>query len=69
MSLPGGLPLPTWVVERTFGWIMKCRRLAADYERRTEHAEAMFTWAMIGVMRRRLARNTRGHDVTACNWK
>lgn len=48
---------------------MKYRRLAADYERRTEHAEAMFTWAMIGVMRRRLARNTRGHDVTACNWK
>jgi transposase len=58
-----------WVVERTFGWIMKCRRLAADYERRTEHAEAMFTWAMIGVMSRRLARNTKGHDVTAYNWK
>jgi transposase len=58
-----------WIVERTFGWIIKCRRLAADYERRTEHAEAMFTWAMIGVMSRRLAGNTRGHDVTTWNWK
>ncbi len=58
-----------WVVERTFGWIIKCRRLAADYERRTEHAEAMVTWAMIGIMCRRLARNTKGHDVTAYNWK
>ena len=22
-----------WVVERTFGWLMRCRRLARDYER------------------------------------
>ena len=57
-----------WVVERTFAWIIKYRRLAADYERRTEHAEAMVTWAMIGLMCRRLARNTNSHDVTPYNW-
>lgn len=57
-----------WVVERTFAWIMKCRRLAADYERRTDHAEAMVTWAMIGLMCRRLARQMKGNDVTAYYW-
>ena len=24
-----------WVVERTFGWLMRYRRLARDYERRS----------------------------------
>ena len=27
-----------WVVERTFGWLMRYRRLVRDYERRTDHA-------------------------------
>ncbi len=44
-----------WVVERTFAWIMRCRRLVQDYERLPEHAEAMVTWTMIGLMSRRLA--------------
>jgi transposase len=44
-----------WVVERTFAWIMRCRRLVADYERLPEHAEAMVKWTMIGLMSRRLA--------------
>ena len=30
-----------WVVERTLGWIVRCRRLRCDYERRTDTAEAM----------------------------
>ena len=34
-----------WVIERTFGWLMRYRRLARDYERRTDHAEAMIYWA------------------------
>lgn len=46
-----------WAVERTFAWLMKCRRLAADYERSTAHAEAMIKWAMVGLMSRRLASN------------
>ncbi len=44
-----------WVVERTLSWISRCRRLSKDYERRTDHAEAMVKWSMIGLMTRRLA--------------
>ena len=48
-----------WVVERTFGWLTRCRRLARDYERTTAHAEAMIDVAMIRLMAARLA----GEDV------
>ena len=44
-----------WVVERTFGWLMRCRRLARDYERLPATSEALIKWAMIGIMTRRLA--------------
>jgi len=44
-----------WVVERTFGWLTRCRRLARDYERKTDHAEAMIQFAMIRLMAARLA--------------
>ena len=44
-----------WVVERTFAWIVRCRRLDHDYERLPEHSDAMIKWAMIGLMTRRLA--------------
>ena len=40
--------------ERTFAWIVKCRRLDHDYERLPETSEAMIKWAMIGLMVRRL---------------
>lgn len=43
-----------WVVERTFAWLVRCRRLARDYERRTESSEAMVHVAMIRLMLRRL---------------
>jgi transposase len=49
-----------WVVERTFGWLMRWRRLARDYERRTEHHEAMIWWATVFIMTRRLARYETG---------
>ncbi len=45
-----------WVVERTFGWLMRYRRLAHDYERRAEHHQAMVYWATVMIMTRRLAR-------------
>jgi transposase len=47
-----------WVVERTFGWLMRYRRLVRDYERRPEHHEAMVYWATIMIMTRRLARRS-----------
>ena len=45
-----------WVVERTFSWFGKCRRLAVDYERKPEHHQAWVQWAMVRVMVKRLAR-------------
>jgi transposase len=48
-----------WVVERSLGWLLRYRRLVRDYERRTEHHEAMVYWATVLLMTRRLARH---HD-------
>jgi transposase len=44
-----------WVVERTFGWLVRNRRLARDYERLTANSEAMIKIAMIRLMATRLA--------------
>lgn len=44
-----------WVVERTFSWLGRWRRLSRDYEHRTESSEAMLQIASIGRMLRRLA--------------
>ena len=43
------------VVERTLSWLTAHRHLARDYERLPEYSEAWVTWAMIGLMTRRLA--------------
>ena len=44
-----------WIVERTFGWLVKSRRLRLDYEVKTTHSEALIQLAMIRIMLRRLA--------------
>ncbi len=44
-----------WVVERTFAWLGKCRRLSKDYEQNPRSSEAWIRVAMIGLMIRRLA--------------
>lgn len=44
-----------WVVERTFGWLMGCRRLVRDYEQLPETSETLIYLAMIRLMVRRLA--------------
>jgi putative transposase len=43
-----------WVVERTFAWLVRNRRLARDYERSPGVSEAWIHLAMIKVMLRRL---------------
>lgn len=44
-----------WVVERTFGWLMECRRLVRDYELLPETSETFIYLAMIRIMVKRLA--------------
>jgi putative transposase len=44
-----------WVVERTFSWLGRWRRLSRDYEHLTESSEAMVRIASIGRMLRRIA--------------
>lgn len=43
-----------WVVERTFAWISRYRRLAKDYERLKQTVEAWIYVAMTRIMLRRL---------------
>jgi len=45
-----------WVVERTFAWLNRCRRLSKDFEETIASAEAWVLLASIRVLSRRLAR-------------
>jgi transposase len=44
-----------WIVERTFAWISRYRRLARDFERYARTTVAFVLLAMIRIMLRRLA--------------
>jgi putative transposase len=44
-----------WVVERTFAWLGRCRRLSKEYERRTDTSETIIKISMIHLMLKRLA--------------
>ena len=46
-----------WVIERTFAWLGRYRRLSKDYEALAETSEAMIYAAMVHLMLRRLARS------------
>ena len=47
-----------WVVERTFAWLGRSRRLSKDCEKLTSTSEAMVKISMIHLMTRRLAGDT-----------
>ena len=46
-----------WIVERTFAWISRCRRLTRDFERYARTTIAFIRLAMIRIMLRRLTRS------------
>lgn len=53
---PGFKVLPRrWVVERTFGWLTRWRRLVRDYEQRLDVSEAMIHVAMGSLLLRRIS--------------
>jgi transposase len=45
-----------WIVERTYGWLNRCRRLVKDYENLTRNHAAFIILAMIRLMLRRIVR-------------
>ncbi len=47
-----------WVVERTFGWLGRYRRLNRDYERLAQTGEVVVYLAMIRLMLARLAKSS-----------
>jgi putative transposase len=52
---PGFKVVPRrWVVERSFGWLTRYRRLVRDYERRLDVSEAMIYLAMGSLLVRRI---------------
>ena len=53
---PGFKVLPRrWVVERTFGWLVRWRRLVRDFEQRLDVSEAMIHVAIGSLLLRRVA--------------
>lgn len=44
-----------WIVERTFGWLNRFRRLSKDYELYCEVSEAMIYGSLLRLMLRRMA--------------
>ncbi len=54
-----------WVVERTFAWIGRSRRMSKDYEYLTKSSESMVQLTMIRLMLKRLAGRTESARETA----
>jgi len=43
-----------WIIERTIGWLNRCRRLAKDWECLNDNGLAFLRWASVRLMVRRL---------------
>jgi putative transposase len=60
VGIKGFVVLPKrWIVERTFAWLGRYRRLSKDYERIIETSETVIHISMINLMTRRLTNNNR----------
>jgi transposase len=47
-----------WIVERTIGWLNRCRRLAKDWECLNRNALAFLRWASVRLMVRKLCQDS-----------
>ena len=47
-----------WIVERTIGWLNRCRRLAKDWECLNRSALAFLRWSSVRLMLRRLCQTS-----------
>src|SRR5262245_40999677 len=47
-----------WIVERTIGWLGRCRRLAKDWECLNRNALAFLRWASVRLMVRKLCQKS-----------
>ena len=57
-DMTGFVLLPRrWVVERTFSWLSRCRRLGKDFEKTIRSAEAWIYLASIRIMMRKICSN------------
>lgn len=43
-----------WIVERTIGWLNRCRRLSKDWGTLNSNARAFLQWPSIRIMVRKL---------------
>ncbi len=48
-----------WIVERTIGWLNRCRRLAKDWECLNRNGLAFLRWASLRLMLRKLCQTTK----------
>jgi transposase len=46
-----------WIVERTIGWLNRCRRLGKDWECLNRNALAFLRWASVRLMVRKLCKS------------
>ena len=53
------VPPKRWTVERTIGWLNRCRRLANDWECLNRSALAFLRWASVRLMPRKVCQNTK----------
>ena len=53
--------LKRWIVERTFGWLSRYRRMSKDYERKLQTSETLIAVAMIRLVLARLGRQGERH--------
>jgi transposase len=57
-EVKGFIVLPKrWIVERTFGWVNRARRLAMDFEALISSSQAWFMLSMTFLLVRRIARD------------